>query len=266
MSRTTQAPTVTKHGPISGPGRYDAGHRCARQTYDQRHRSVEHTYDCRHWRAGRPMRYTTENKRISHRWGHTHEIRARADHPNAIHAISRLVPAVDPLGHLWFRVRGLSLRGLDDAASHPAQLASAHRDLWGLARDLSYRTTAVQGPRTSRLRAGPVLPGLRLPIHPLAGHERLLAPRTAAHHGWLDDDDQTTAPQSARGRRPLPEFLPRDPPHRPRLGCQRPGNTPAPVSLHLWIRSDHPRTRAGPHGEGCLQRPARSGQLAAAGV
>src|SRR5438132_582690 len=85
MSRTTPVPSVTKHGPISGPGRYDAGHR-----------SVEHTYDCRHWRAGRPMRYTTENKRISHRWGHTHEIQARADHPNAIHAISRLVPAVDP--------------------------------------------------------------------------------------------------------------------------------------------------------------------------
>src|SRR6266566_2668332 len=56
MSRTTPVPSVTKHEPISGPGPYDAGHRCARQTYD-----------CRHWRAGRPTRYTTENKHISRR-------------------------------------------------------------------------------------------------------------------------------------------------------------------------------------------------------
>src|SRR2546421_8861202 len=138
MSRTTPVPSVTKHGPISGPGRYDAGHR-----------SVEHTYDCRHWRAGRPMRYTTENKRIFHRWEHTHEIQARADHPNTIHAISRLVPAVDPLGRLWFRLRGLSLRYLDYTTSHPAQLSSAHGDVWCLARDLSYRTTAVRGTPTS---------------------------------------------------------------------------------------------------------------------
>jgi hypothetical protein len=27
--------------------------------------TVEHTHDYRHWRAERPMRYTTENKRIS---------------------------------------------------------------------------------------------------------------------------------------------------------------------------------------------------------
>src|SRR5260370_19837418 len=178
MSRTTQAPSVTKHGPISGPGCYDAGHTCARQTYDAGHRSVEHTYDCRHWRAGRPMRYTTENKRISHRWGHTHEIQARADHPNAIHAISRLVPAVDPLGHLWFRLRGLSLRGLDDAASHPAQLASAHRDLWGLARDLSYRTTAGPSPPPSLLPARPVLPCRPPPTHPPPRPRRLLVPHT----------------------------------------------------------------------------------------
>src|SRR5207248_2158170 len=100
---------------------------------------VENIYDYRHWRGERPMRYTTENKRISHRWGHTHEIQARADHPNTIHAISRLVPAVDPLDCLWFRLRGLSLRCLDYATSHPGQLASAHGDLWCLARDLSYR-------------------------------------------------------------------------------------------------------------------------------
>jgi DNA-binding NarL/FixJ family response regulator len=47
----------------------------------------------RHWRVGRPTRYTTENKRISHHWGHTHEIQARADHPNAIHAIRQKVIA-----------------------------------------------------------------------------------------------------------------------------------------------------------------------------
>ena len=77
--------------------------------------------------------------------------------------LARLVSAMDSLGRHCFRLCGLSLRGLDDAASHPAQLASAHGDLWGMARDLSYRTTAAQGSRTSRLRAGPVLPGLRLP-------------------------------------------------------------------------------------------------------
>src|SRR5262245_22393962 len=55
QSRTTPVPWVTNQGTISGPGRYDAGHR-----------SVKHTYDCRHWRAGRPLRYdTTENTRIS---------------------------------------------------------------------------------------------------------------------------------------------------------------------------------------------------------
>src|SRR5260370_30005132 len=187
MSRTTQAPSVTKHGPISGPGRYDAGHRCARQTYDQRHRSVEHTYDCRHWRAGRPMRYTTENKRISHRWGHTHEIQARADHPNAIHAISRLVPAVDPLGHLSFRLRGLSLRGLDDAACHPPQLASAHRDLWGLARDLSYRTTAVSRPPTTTPPSCPVFPRPPPPTSPPSRPQTPFAPTTTPHHPRLSD-------------------------------------------------------------------------------
>ncbi len=161
QSSTTPVPSVTHQGPISGSGCYDAGHR-----------SVEHTYDCRHWRAGRAMMYTTKNTCISHRWGNTHEIQARADHPNTIHPINRLVPAVDPLDCLWFRLRGLSLRGLDDAASHPAQLASAHGDLWGLARDLSHRTTAAYGTCTSLVVAGPVLPGLRLPIHPLAGHER----------------------------------------------------------------------------------------------
>ena len=227
---------------------------------------VEHTYDCRHWRAGRPVRYTTENTCISHRWGNTHEIQARADHPNTIHPINRLVPAVDPLGRLGCRLRGLSLRGLDDAASHPAQLASAHGDLCCLARDLSYRTTAASGTCTSLVVAGPVLPGLRLPIHPLAGHERLLAPAVAAHHNWLDDGDQTTVSQSGAGLCPLPEFLPRDPPHHPGLGCQRPGVSPARVSRRLWIRGDHPRTRAGPHGEGCRQREARRGPHATAGV
>ena len=103
----------------------------------------EHTYDCRHWRAGILVRYTTENTCISHCWGNTHEIQARADHQNSIHPINRLVPAVDPLGRLGCRLRGLSLRGLDDAASHPAQLASAHGDVCCLARDLSYRTTAT---------------------------------------------------------------------------------------------------------------------------
>ena len=122
--------------------------------------------------------------------GHTYEIQARADHPNAIHAITRLVPAVEPLAHHCFRLRGLSLRGLDDAASHPTQLASAHGYLWCLARDLSSRTTAVRGPHTSLVGAGPVLPGLRLPIHPRAFHERLLAPTAAAHHGCLDRQHQ----------------------------------------------------------------------------
>src|SRR5258708_10429659 len=242
MSRTTPVPSVTKHGPISGPGRYDADHRSVENHYDQRHRSVENTYDCRHWRAGRRVWYTTENKRISHRWGYTHEIQACADHPNAIHPITRLGPSLGPLGRLWFRLCWLFLRCLEYAASHPAQLASAHGDLWGLARDLSYRTTTVRGTRTSGLRAGPVLPGLRLPVHPLAGHERLLAPGAAAHHDWLDDADQTTVSQSAAGLRPLPEFLPRDPPHRPSLGGQWTRASPARVCLHPWIRRDHPRT------------------------
>src|SRR5260370_29270503 len=109
------------------------------------------------------MRYTTENTRISPRWGHTHEIQERAHHSNAIHAISRLVPAVDPLGHLWFCLRGLSLRGLDDAASHPAQLASAHGNLWGLAHDLSPRTTAGPGTPTPLPVAAPLPPRPPLP-------------------------------------------------------------------------------------------------------
>src|SRR5262249_515657 len=156
--------------------------------------------------------------------------------PNAIVPVNRLVPAVDPLGRLCFRLCWLSLRGLDDAASHPGQLASAHGDLWCLARDLLYRSTAPQGPRTSLLVAGPVLPALRLPLHPLAGHERLLAPAATAHHDWLDGGAQTPVSQCGAGLCPLPEFLPRDPPHHPGLGCQRPGDSPARVSLRLWIR------------------------------
>src|SRR5215469_5891013 len=86
-------------------------------------------------------------------WGHTYEIQAEADHPNAIIPINRLVPAVDPLGRLCFRLCGLSLRGLDYAASHRAQLASAHGDLRGLAHDLLYRSAAARGPCASLVAA-----------------------------------------------------------------------------------------------------------------
>lgn len=134
--------------------------------------------------------------------GQVYEAQASTDH----HASIKLVPSVGPPAGLWLCLCGLSLQRLDDAASHPAQLASAHGDLWSLARDLSDRATAVRGPHPSRLVTGPILPGLRLPTHPLARHECLLAPAAADYHSELDDDDQTTVSQPARGRHPLPEF------------------------------------------------------------
>ena len=221
------------------------------RAYDQVIGPGKQIYDCRHWQAERPMGYTMENiyrTQVSER---IYEIEARADYPNATYANARLVPSVDPVDGLWFRLRWLSLRKfLEYAASQPGERASPYGHLWDLACDLSDRTTAVRG----RLVAGLVLLGCRLPlIHPLTWHECLLASTAASHHE-LDDGDQTTASRVGAFLCPLSEFLPRGPPYHPRLGCSGQVLLLLCGSHHLWTRGDHPRTRAGPYSARGLER------------